>query len=499
MHGSVLTVQDGQSVFQDILRRHALAIAALIIGAVIGASYALGAKTAALAPAALVVLLFLLASWTRWFLVALCALWISPVILGVRFLADLSPSDPIIFVLFMLFVARAIAEHSKIELRGPLLIPFALFFVAQALSAAVMVFRSPTLFFYKDLFPFIRLIEVYLLCIMVSAEVKRGNLKRMLVGVGVVATVAVGIGFLEHLGDYVVPFLKPFSHAVRRYWFNPFWVGSGWPAPTLSMAGGTFDAFPTKLGAFAALFSVVSFAFAAYGRRSLSYRATCAALCFIGLVTVVGTASRGALLNSIVGIGAVLMLTQRIKITRKVLIGIAIGVLVLIVIIHFSPYGERFHAIIGFFREGASVDGAFYRRVTVRWRRAFERFSESPIFGRGTVVQVERGADSVCLNTLQNFGIIGLMSLCYLYWRVLHCGMSAWRKGSDHLHKLTALALTCGIVGMTVQAFTADTFTSDRLRETYWIAFGFIAGLYELSRVTGESRDESARRHTHVS
>ncbi len=499
MHESVLTVKDKARASQDILRRHALPIAALIIGAALGASWSLGAKTAALVPAALVVLLFLLASWTRWFLVALCAVWISPVLLGVRFVSDLSPSDPAILVLFLLFLARGIAEGSEIEFRGPLFLPFALFFGAQALSAAVMVFRSPTLFFYKDLFPFIRLIEVYLLCIMVSTEVKRGNLKPMLIGAGVVATIAVGIGFLEYVGDYVVPSLKPFSDAVRKYWFNSFWIGSGWPGPTLSMAGGTFDAFPTKLGAFASLFSVICFAFATYGRKPLAYRATCAALCFIGLVTVIGTASRGALLNGIVGIGAVILLTHKIRISRKVLIGAAVGVLVLILIVHFSPYGERFRAIIGFFREGASVDDAFYRRVTVRWRLALDEFAANPIFGRGTVVQVERGADSVYLNTLQNFGILGLMSLCYLYWRVLHCGMSAWRQGTDQLHRLAALALTCGIVGMIVQAFTADTFTSDRLRETYWIAFGFIAGLYELSRVTGESRDESSRRHTHVS
>jgi O-antigen ligase len=499
MHESVLTVQDEARAFQDILRRHALPTAAIMIGAALGVSWALGAKTAALAPAAAVVLLFLLASWTRWFLVALCALWISPVILGVRFLADLSPSDPIIFVLFLLFVARAIAEGSKIEFRGPLLIPFALFFGAQALSAAIVVFRSPTLSSYKDLFPFVKLIEVYLLCIMVSTEVKRGNLKRMLIGAGIVAAIAVGVGFLEHVGDYIVPALKPFSNMVRKYWFNTFWRSSGWPAPTLSMAGGTFDAYPMKLGAFASLFSVVTFAFAFHGRKRLLYRGLFITLSVVGLVTVIGSASRGALLNSIVGIGAVILLTQRMKITRKVLVSVAIGVLVLIVIVHFSPYGERFYALVGFFQKGASVDDSFYRRVTVRWRLALEGFSRSPIVGREVPVSLQSGSDNMYLRILEKSGILGLMSLCYLFWRVSCCGMSAWKHGKDELARIASLALACATLGMIVQCFTADILRFDRLRETYWIVFGFIAGLYELSRVTGESSDENSRRHTHVS
>lgn len=499
MHESVLTVQDEAQVFQHVLRKHALPIAAIIIGTVLGASWALGAKTAALAPAAVVVLLFLLASWTRWFLVALCALWISPVILGVRFLSDLSPSDPVIFVLFLLFVARAIAQGSKIELRGPLLIPFALFFGAQALSSAIVVFRSPTLFFYKDLFPLVRLIEVYLLCIMVSTEVKRGNLKRMLIVAGIVATVAVGIGFLEHVGDYIVPALKPFSNMVRKYWFNTFWRSSGWPGPTLSMAGGTFDAYPTKLGAFASLFSVVTFAFAFHGHKRLLYRGSFIALSVVGLVTVIGSASRGALLNSIVGIGVVILLTQRMKITRKVLVAIAIGVLVLMVIMHFSPYGERFYALVGFLREGASVDDSFHRRVAVRWELALEGFARSPIVGREVPVSLQSGSDSMYLRILEKSGILGLMSLCYLFWRVSRCGISAWKQGKDELARIASLALAGATLGMIVQCFTADILRYDRLRETYWIVFGFIAGLYELSRVTGEPSDEDSCRRTNVS
>jgi len=495
MHESVLTAQDEAQAFQHVLRKHALPAAALIIGAALGASWALGAKTAAVAPAAVVVLLFLLASWTRWFLVALCALWISPVILGVRFISDLSVSDPIILVLFLLFVARAITEGGEIEFRGPIFLPFALFFGAQALSAAVMVFRSPTLFFYKDLFPFVRLIEVYLLCIMVSTEVKRGNLKRMLIGAGVVAAVAVGIGFLEHVGDYVVPALKPFSDTVRKYWFNTFWRSSGWPGPTLSKAGGTFDGYPTKLGAFASLFSVVTFALAFYGRKRLLYRGSFIALSLVGLAAVVGSASRGALLNSIVGIGAVILLMKRIRVPRKVLLGVVIGVLVLIVIVHFSPYGERFEALVGFFRQGASVDDSFYRRAAVRWELALEGFSISPIVGRDVPVRLERGADNMYLNILEKSGVLGLMSLCYLFWRVFHCGMSAWKQGKDEFARVVALALTCAFLGMLVQCLTADILRYDRLRETYWIVFGFIAGLHELSKMTKEPGDESSHRH----
>jgi len=494
-----LTVRDEAQAFQGVLRKHALPATAIVIGVVLGASWTLGMKTAALAPAAAVVLLFLLASWTRWFLVALCALWISPVILGVRFVSDLSPSDPVILILFLLFIARAIAEGSEIEFRGPIFLPFALFFGAQALSAAIVVFRSPTLFFYKDLFPFVKLIEVYLLCIMVSTEVKRGNLKRMLIGAGIVAAIAVGIGFLEHVGDYIVPALKPFSNMVRKYWFNTFWRSSGWPAPTLSMAGGTFDAYPTKLGAFASLFSVVTFAFAFHGGKRLLYRALFIALSVVGLATVIGSASRGALLNSIVAIGAVILLTQRIKITRKVVVGVAICVLVLIVIVHFSPYGERFHSLVGFFQRGASVDDSFYQRATVRWRLAFEGFSKSPIVGRDVPVSLQTGSDSMYLRILEKSGILGLMSLCYLFWRVSNCGLSAWKDSKDELARIASLALAGGTLGMIVQCFTADILRYDRLRETYWIVFGFIAGLYELSRVTVESSDESSCRHTHVS
>jgi hypothetical protein len=470
-----------------------------MIGVALGASWTLGMKAAALAPAAAVVLLFLLASWTRWFLVALCALWISPVILGVRFLSDLSPSDPVIFVLFLLFVARAIAEGSKIEVRGPLFVPFILFFGAHVLTSGIVVFRSATLLHYKDVFPFVKLIEVYLLYIMVSTEVKRGNLKRMLIGAGIVAAVAVGIGFLQHVGDYVVPSLKPFSDTVRKYWFNTFWRSSGWPGPTLSKAGGTFDGYPTKLGAFASLFTVVTFALAFHGRKRLLYTGPFLVLSLVGLATVIGSASRGALLNSIVGIGAVILLMQRIRVPRKVALGLVIVVLVLIVITHFSPYGERFYALVGFFQRGASVDDSFHRRVAVRWELALEGFARSPIVGREVPERLQSGSDSMYLRILEKSGILGLMSLCYLFWRVFHCGMSAWKQGKDDLARLVALALTCAFLGMLVQCFTADILRYDRLRETYWIVFGFIAGLYELSRATVESGDESTCRHTHVS
>ncbi len=473
-------------------------VAATLVGIVLGVSWALGMQVAALAPAALVVVSFFLARWTRWFFVSLCALWLAPVILGVRLVSDLSLSDPAIFVLFLLFLARQVAEGTKIELRGPLFVPFLLFFGAQALSGAVMVFRSPGLFFYKDIFPFIRLVQVYLLCVMVSAEVKRGNLKLVLIGAGVVATVAVGIGFAEHLGDYVVRGLRPFSTAVRATWYNPFWEASGWPSSTLSRVGGTFEADPNRLGAFASLFAVVTFAFALCGPRHLILRILFVALFLTGMLTVIFTASRGALLNSIVGVAGVILLSQRARLPRKVVIAACLACLVVFCIAYFSPRVERFHALIALLQRGAGADTSFYGRIAVRWKLALEEFVRNPIVGRGPTVRLGKAADNLYVYTLVRFGILGLLTFGYVMWRVLSCGVSVWRSGKDELSHVTALALVCAVGGMLAQSLTLDLFACDRLRETYWLVFGILAGMYELHLSGREVGDASPDRLSHV-
>ena len=499
MHQTARTIQPEFGSFRFPLSRHVPIVAAVIIGTALGVSWALGMRMIALTPAVAVLVLFLVARWTRWFFVSLCALWLAPVILGVRFVADLSLSDPAIFVLFLLFLARQIAEGKKTELRGPLFVPFLLLFGAQALSAAIMLFRSPTLSFYKDLFPFVRLIQAYLLCIMVSTEVKRGNLKLMLMGAAAVAAVALGIGFVEHLGDYVIPPLKPFSNAVRSYWYNPFWRGSGWPNPTLSRVGGTFEADPNRLGAFASMFAVVTFAFVLYGRERLISRGLLVALFLFSLLTVIFTGSRGALLNSIVGLGGVVLLSQRGRVPRKVLIVAGLACLVVALIVHFSPHVVRFQALTAFWERGSMVDRNFYGRIAVRWKLALEEFVRNPIVGRGTTVKLVKAADNLYVYTLVRFGILGLLTLGYLLWRVLSCGMSVWRWADDELGRVTALALVCAVAGMLAQSLTLDLLMCDRLRETYWLAFGLVAGLYELHASGHEVGDASTGRLTHVS
>jgi len=484
--------------FQSALRKTAPVIVAIAVGSMLGVCWALGMRLAVFTLVVPVVLAFLAGNWVRWFFVTLCAVWLSPVILGLGFVSDLSPSDPIIFVLFLLYLARAIAERRPVTIGGPFFVPFLLFLTAHGISAAVMVFRSPTLFFYKDLYPFVKLIETYLLCVMVITEVKRGNLNRMLLGSGIIAAAAVGVGFVEYLGDFVVPALKPFSTMVREHWYNPFWQATGWATPTVSMVAGTFDGYPYYLGAFASLFSITFFACALYGPKKVLYRGLFSALCLLGLATVVFTGSRGALLNSIAGLGGVLLLAPRTNIPRNALIGGAVGLLILILIIRFSPYGERFQAITGFLERGARIDKSFHIRVAMRWRFALEEFLKSPIVGRGTAVKLQKGADNVYFDILQNAGILGLVSLCYLYWHALRCGISVWRAGTDSLSRVVALGLTCGLIGMSVQSFTADIFPQNRLRETYWIVFGIIAGMCELSKKGGMIANESARGVTHV-
>jgi hypothetical protein len=499
MHDTATTLAPQSQPFGTASSRYAPIVIAAVVGIVLGASWALGMHIAALAPAAMVVLAFLLARWRRWFFVSLCALWLAPVILGVRFVSDLSLSDPAIFVLFLLFLARQTAEGKKIELRGPLFVPFLLLFGSQALSAAVMVYRSPGLFFYKDIFPFVRLIEAYLLCVMVGAEVKRGNLKPMLIGSGVVAAIAVGIGFAEHLGNYVIRGLQPFSEAVRSTWYNPFWESSGWPTSTLSRVGGTFEADPNRLGAFASMFAVVTFAFALCGSRRLIYRSILGGLFLIGLLTVIFTGSRGALLNSIVGLSGVILLSQRAGLPRKVVIAAALACLVVLFIVHFSPRIERFQALVALLQRGVGADTSFYGRVGVRWKLALEEFVRNPMVGRGPTVRLGKAADNLYVYTLVRFGVLGLLALGYVIWRVLSCGVWVWRSGRDELSRVTALALACALGGMLAQSLTLDLFACDRLRETYWIAFGVIAGMYELHLSGHEVGDAGADRLTHVS
>jgi len=499
MHDNANTLATQTQPFGPLSSRYAPIIVAAVVGTVVGISWALGMHIAALAPAAMVVLAFLFARWTRWFFVSLCALWLAPVILGVRLVSDLSLSDPAIFVLFLLFLARQIAEGRKIELRGPLFVPFLLLFGSQALSAAVMVFRSPGLFFYKDIFPFVRLIEAYLLCVMVSTEVKRGNLKLMLIGAGVVATVAVGIGFAEHLGDYVVRSLGSFSKAVRSTWYNPFWETSGWPNSTLSRVGGTFEADPNRLGAFASMFAVVTFGFALCGPRRVALRSLFVAAFLIGMVTVIFTGSRGALLNSIVGLGGVILLSQRAGLPRKVVIGAGLACLVVLCIVHFSPRVERFQALVALLQRGVGADSSFYGRIAVRWKLALEEFVTKPIVGRGPTVRLAKAADNLYVYTLVRFGVLGLIALGYLIWRVMSCGLWVWRWGRDELSRVTAVALVCAVAGMLAQSLTLDLFACDRLRETYWIAFGVIAGMYELNLSGHEAANAGVDRLTHVS
>ena len=499
MHDTANTLAPQTQPFGPLSSRYAPIAVAAVVGTVLGILWALGMHVGALAPAAIVVLAFVLARWTRWFFVSLCALWLVPVILGVRFVSDLSLSDPAILVLFLLFLARQTAEGKKVELRGPLLVPFLLLFGSQALSAAVMVYRSPGLFFYKDIFPFVRLIEGYLLCVMVSAEVKRGNLKLMLIGAGFVATAAVGIGFAEHLGDYVIRGLRPFSEAVRTTWYNPFWETSGWPNSTLSRVGGTFEADPNRLGAFASLFAVVTFAFVLCRSWPLIYRSFFGGLFLIGLLTVIFTGSRGALLNSMVGLGGVIVLSQRAGLPRKVVIAAGLACLVVLCIVHFSPRVERFQALVALLQRGVGADTSFYGRVGVRWKLALEEFVRNPMVGRGPTVKLGKAADNLYVYTLVRFGVLGLLALGYVIWRVLSCGVWVWRSGRDELSQVTAVALVCAVGGMIAQSLTLDLFACDRLRETYWIAFGVIAGMYESHLSGREVGDAGADRLTYVS
>lgn len=176
---------------------------------------------------------------------------------------------------------------------------------------------------------------------------------------------------------------------------------------------------------------------------------------------------------------------------RKVELSVALAALLLVVIlmrpeavfsrIKYTFQEREAHAEkIG----GVYLDPSASSRIK-SWKQSFDTWKESPILGRGVTGYFF--IDGEYMRTLPELGIVGLLALLWLFWKIYINSLHIYKQINDELYKGLCLGFIAGFIGLTIHALTANTFIIIRIMEPFWFMVGIIMMLPTLKEELSES------------
>lgn len=402
---------------------------------------------------------------------------LAPVLRGTEssLIAEQKIYDVFIFLLFVSIVVGKIAAGRSVRFYGNLFAPFFILFLTMFLSLFVMVLKDPAGLNYKDGFLFIKMLEQICLywIVMVLILEKKVDITRAFLIIGGITIV---VGFLQYLGSIGVPFLRPFDQFVREY-YSVFSSQGG----TYERIGGTFEGNPNNLGAYVAFFTAVFLSKVMDRDNSLCQKVLLLSLIAIGIIVVIVTLSRGALLNIAVGASTIILFSTQIGRAKKIIIVMIIVSIALLVVNYFGEALARLFTLKEFMHGDVS-DAGFTVRLNI-WQEYLSLIMSDPVsllIGIGPSTGKILIMENYYLAIFVRYGLVGLVAISFLFFKVFRMFLSTLKKVEKQNYALV-VGLFGGFTGMLLQCVSGDFFSSARLVETYWISFAIIESIQRSS------------------
>lgn len=231
------------------------------------------------------------------------------------------------------------------------------------------------------------------------------------------------------------------------------------------------------LGAFLALYATLAMALW-FGVRRVAGRLVLAASTVLGILAILLSVSRGAIVSVALGLGFVALRSSRTL------------VLVLAALLFTSPLWTP-----DYVKErilSTQVEDETYDEVELEassqlrvdtWAAIVDIVTNHPIegvgftglgyvlpdIGRQLGVQVKDSAHSTYLRLLGEMGILGLGLFCWLLWSAARLALDAMRRAADRWERQLALGLLAATLVMAVNCAFGDRFFQITVSGSYWL------------------------------
>jgi hypothetical protein len=122
-------------------------------------------------------------------------------------------------------------------------------------------------------------------------------------------------------------------------------------------------------------------------------------------------------------------------------------------------------------RKALIFDISFTTRIDGGWPNAMAGFWYNPILGRGYST-VTSAVDSSYVRALGEVGIVGFISFFSIFVIYLVKAFGYINSSSDQLGKMLVVGITCGVIGLLVNALLIDIFEASKVAYLLWILLG---------------------------
>jgi putative inorganic carbon (HCO3(-)) transporter len=244
---------------------------------------------------------------------------------------------------------------------------------------------------------------------------------------------------------------------------------------------------------------------------------TIAGILVLLLVGLFYSYTRAAWISIAVAIAALIPLFLRIRLRSLVIIFItvtAIGLIFSNQIIYLmtrnqdvssKDFSEHLNSI-----SNIKTDASNAERIN-RWVCAIEMFKERPVLGWGpgtymfeyapfqlakyrTVISTDFGdggnSHSEYLNPLCEMGLIGLLSILYLFYQVLNTGFNLFYTAHKPRVRLMALAILLGMITYFIHGLMNNYSETDKIAVLFWGGFAMLTAMDLYHNPKGEAGNE---------
>jgi len=208
-------------------------------------------------------------------------------------------------------------------------------------------------------------------------------------------------------------------------------------------------------------------------RRRISYFV----IAFFLFVPFLFTLSRASYLGIIPGLAVVLLLTRQ-QVISYTLMALALS---LLIFPNMFPQAIRDRITYTWTQEaqsgqvvlfGQRLDTSTSARLQ-SFQAAIEDFYEEPFFGYG--VTGWRFIDAQYFRTLLETGLLGLLALLFLFYRLFQLGMNRFRySAEDPFSRGLAIGFLGGLTCLLFHAIGSNTFVIIRIMQPFWLVTGLV-------------------------
>ncbi|KPK41036.1 MAG: hypothetical protein AMJ78_06540 [Omnitrophica WOR_2 bacterium SM23_29] len=387
--------------------------------------------------------------------------------IGLRKYIEAGTDDMLLLFLIFSWLANRARTKEDIIVSTPLNWPFFLFFVSGAISLIPLGLRFPQNLFTLGALHLLRFFEyVFIYFIVVSCVKELPQVKKFtiafLINVAVIALVQIIQNIIGNPLNLGVMYIKNdlVRYAVATFESNAI-LGAFYCFAISILIGLTLTSQSAKVKIFLTAFSVI-----------LSF-------------ALFNTFSRSAY----VGIIASLFIIAALK--EKKLYILLLALLIISPIIIQATVFQRVAITIQTLKPAVELDPSSQIRL-VLWRKAFEIFKESPIFGIGYwgvrfILGTE--AHSQYWAYLTEIGIVGFGIFLWLMARTFKTASWVKEKASDNFVRGLGLGYIGGLGGVLMTCFFSETLEAFRMLGPLW----FITGLVVASRNILLSQAETSK------